>query len=118
MNNPSMVSQMRERRRRFQERKRQERLNRTYHGISLRSIIRNIAKLSREEQEKAYEELKDDFKEARRAELRQDQFWKIIKEEQDRIRERNTIDLTGDDEPPTKQRKITDFMQRIPFVDD
>ena len=42
-------------------------------------------KLSKEEQEKAYEELKRDFPEARNKELRRDQFDKILREEKQRI---------------------------------
>ena len=60
--------------------------------------MRNLAKLSKEEQEKAYEELKRDFPEARNKELRRDQFDKILREQKERIIEANTIDLTKDDD--------------------
>ena len=77
----------------------------------------NLAKFSKEEQEKAYEELKYDFPEARNKELRRDQFDKILREEKERIRKANTIDLTKDDDiPASKQRKMTDFLQKVPFT--
>ena len=68
--------------------------------------------------------MKRGFPEARNKELRKDQFEKIVREEQERIKEANTIDLTGDT-PPKKQKKITDFMEmrgrglyfQIPMVD-
>ena len=105
-------SEMRKRRRRFIEQRRNEQVNRTYHDVSVRNIIRNLAKLPDNEVEKSYEELKRDFPAARNAELRRDQFDKIIRDKRAEIREANTIDLT-DDEPPFKQRKITDY---IPFT--
>ena len=84
---------------------------REYAGnISVRNIIRNLARIDEEERQKAYEELKRDFPEARNKELRKDQFEKIVREEKERIREANTIDLTGDT-PPKKQRKMTDFLK-------
>ena len=103
---------MRKRRRRFLEQRHNEQVNRTYHGVSVRNIIRNLAKLPDDEVQKNYEELKRDFPAARNAELRRDQFDKIIRDKRAEIREANTIDLT-DDEPPSKQRKITDY---IPFT--
>ena len=105
-------SEMRKRRRRLIEQCRSEQMNRTYHGVSVRNIIRNLAKLPDDEVQKNYEELKRDFPDARNAELRRDQFDKIIRDKRAEIREANTIDLT-DDEPPSKQRKITDY---IPFT--
>ena len=108
-------SEMRKRRRRLIEQRRREQVNRTYHGVSLRNIIRNIAiqsmMMSDDELQKIYEELKRDFPDARNAELRKDQFDKIIRDKRAEIREANTIDLTND-EPPSKQRRITDY---IPF---
>ena len=63
------------------------------------------------------EELKKDFPEARNKELRRDQFEKILREEKERIKEANTIDLTADDDLPTKkQRKMTDFLKKVPFT--
>ena len=103
---------MRKRRRRLIEQRRSEQTNRTYHGVSVRNIIRNLAKLPDDEVQKNYEELKRDFPDARNAELRRDQFDKIIRDKRAEIREANTIDLTND-EPPSKQRKITDY---IPFT--
>ena len=95
-----------------QKRKREQR---EYVGnISVRNIVRNLAKLSREEQEKAYEELKSDLPEERNKELRRDQFDKILREEKERIIEANTIDLTKDDN--NKQRKMTDFLKKVPFT--
>ena len=76
--------------------------------------MRNLAKLSKEEQEKAYEELKSDLPEERNKELRRDQFDKILREEKERIIEANTIDLTKDDN--NKQRKMTDFLKKVPFT--
>ena len=105
-------SEMRKRRRRLIEQRRREQVNRTYHGVSVRNIIKNLAKLPDDEVQKNYEELKRDFPAARNAELRRDQFDKIIRDKRAEIREANTIDLT-DDEPPSKQRKITDY---IPFT--
>ena len=105
-------SEMRKRRRQIVEQRRREQVNRTYYGISVRNIIRNLATLSDDEVQKNYEELKRDFSDARNAELRKDQFDKIIRDRRAEIREVNTIDLT-DDEPPSKQRKITDY---IPFT--
>ena len=79
--------------------------------------MRNLAKLSKEEQEQAYEGLKRDFPEARNKELRRDQFDKILREEKQRIIEANTIDLTKDDDmSASKQRKMTDFLQKVPFT--
>ena len=80
----------------------------------MRNIVRHLAKLSQEEQEKAYKELKRDFPEARNKELRRDQFDKILREEKERIIEANTIDLTKDDN--NKQRKMTDFLKKVPFT--
>ena len=105
-------SEIRKRHRRVIEQRRSEQTNRTYHGVSVRNIIRNLARLSDDEVEKSYEELKRDFPAARNAELRRDQFNKIIQDKRAEIRKANTIDLT-DDEPPSKQRKITDY---IPFT--
>ena len=125
MNNPNLASQMRKRRAEAIARAKRKREQREYVGnISVRNIIRNLAKVSEEERQKAYEELKIDFPEARNKELRKDQFEKIVREEQQRIREANTIDLTGDT-PPKKQRKMTDFLEmrgrglysQIPMVD-
>ena len=125
MNNPNLTSQMRNRRADAIARAKRRREQREYTGnISVRNIIRNLARISEEERQKAYEELKRDFPEARNKELRKDQFEKIVREEQQRIREANTIDLTGD-APPKKQRKITEFLEmrerglysQIPMVD-
>ena len=125
MNNPNLASQMRKRRAEAIARAKRKREQREYVGnISVRNIIRNLAKVSEVERQKAYEELKIDFPEARNKELRRDQFEKIVREEQQRIREANTIDLTGDT-PPKKQRKMTDFLEmrerglyfQIPMVD-
>ena len=125
MNNPNLESQMRKRRAEAIARAKRKREQCEYVGnISVRNIIRNLAKVSEEERQKAYEELKIDFPEARNKELRKDQFEKIVREEQQRIREANTIDLTGDT-PPKKQRKMTDFLEmrgrglysQIPMVD-
>ena len=92
-----------------------KREQREYVGnISVRNIVRHLAKLSQEEQEKAYKELKRDFPEARNKELRRDQFDKILREEKERIIEANTIDLTKDDN--NKQRKMTDFLKKVPFT--
>ena len=116
---------MRKRRAEAIARAKRKREQREYVGnISVRNIIRNLAKVSEEERQKAYEELKIDFPEARNKELRKDQFEKIVREEQQRIREANTIDLTGDT-PPKKQRKMTDSLEmrgrglysQIPMVD-
>ena len=83
----------------------------------MRNIVRNLAKLSTEEQEKAYEELQQDFPQAKNKELRKDQFDKIIKEEKQRIIEANTIDLTADDDIfVSKQLKMTDFLKKVPFT--
>ena len=125
MNNPNLASQMRKRRAEANARAKRKREQREYIGnISVRNIIRNLARVSEEERQKAYEELKIDFPEARNKELRKDQFEKIVREEQQRIREANTIDLTGDT-PPKKQRKMTEFLEmrgrglysQIPMVD-
>ena len=122
MNNPNLASQMRKRRAEVIARANRRREEREYTGnISVRNIIRNLARISEEERQKAYIELKNDFPEARNKELRKDQFDKIVREEQARIREANTIDLTGDS-PAKKQRKMTDFIGRglysqIPMVD-
>ena len=125
MNNPNLASQMRKRRAGAIARAKRKREQREYIGnISVRNIIRNLAKVSEEERQQAYEELKIDFPEARNKELRKDQFEKIVREEQQRIREANTIDLTGD-APPKKQRKMTDFLEmrgrglysQIPMID-
>ena len=125
MDNPNLAFQMRKRRAETIARAKRKREQREYTGnISVRNIIRNLAKVSEEERQKAYEELKLDFPEARNKELRKDQFEKIVREEQQRIREANTIDLTGDT-PPKKQRKMTDFLEmrgrglysQIPMVD-
>ena len=111
MNNPNLASQMRKRRAEAIARAKRKREQREYVGnISVRNIIRNLARVSEEERQKAYEELKRDFPEARNKELRKDQFEKIVREEKERIREANTIDLTGDT-PPKKQRKMTDFLE-------
>ena len=125
MNNPNLAPEMRKRRAEAIARAKRKREQREYTGnISVRNIIRNLATLSEEERQKAYEELKVDFPEARNKELRKDQFDKIVREEQQRIREANTIDLTGDT-PPKKQRKMTEFLEmrgrglysQIPMVD-
>ena len=125
MNNPNLTSQMRKRRADAIARAKRRREQREYTGnISVRNIIRNLARISEEECQKAYEELKRDFPEARNKELRKDQFEKIVREEKERMREANTIDLTGDT-PPKKQRKMTDFLKmrgrglysQIPMVD-
>ena len=125
MNNPNLAPEMRKRRAEAIARAKRKREQREYTGnISVRNIIRNLATLSEEERQKAYEELKVEFPEARNKELRKDQFEKIVREEQQRIREANTIDLTGDT-PPKKQRKMTEFLEmrgrglysQIPMVD-
>ena len=122
MNNPNLASEIRKRRAQAIARAKRKREQREYTGnISVRNIIRNLARISEEERQKAYIELKNDFPEARNKELRKDQFDKIVREEQERIREANTIDLTGDS-PAKKQRKMTDFIGRglysqIPMVD-
>ena len=125
MNNPNLAPEMRKRRAEAIARAKRKREQREYTGnISVRNIIRNLARISEEERQKAYEELKIDFPEARNKELRKDQFEKIVREEKERIREANTIDLTGDT-PPKKQRKMTDFLEmrgkglfsQIPMVD-
>ena len=125
MNNPNLASQMRKRRAQAIARAKKKREQREYTGnISVRNIIRNLARVSEDERQKAYIELKKDFPEARNKELRKDQFEKIVIEEQERIKEANTIDLTGDS-PPKKQRKMTDFLKmrgsglfsQIPMVD-
>ena len=99
-------------------RNKRKREQREYVGnISVRNIVRNLAKLSKEEQEKAYEELKYDFPEARNKELRRNQFDKILREEKQRIKDANTIDLTKDDDiSAPKQRKMTDFLKQVPFT--
>ena len=111
MNNPNLAVSMRKRRQKTIARNKRKREQREYVGnISVRNIVRNLAKLSKEEQEKAYEELKYDFSEARNKELRRDQFDKILREEKQRIIDANTIDLTKDDDiSAPKQRKMTDF---------
>ena len=118
MNNPNLAVGMKKRRLETIARQKRKREQREYVGnISVRNIVRNLAKLSKEEQEKAYEELKRDFPEARNKELRRDQFDKILREEKQRIVEANTIDLTTDDDfPPSKQRKMTDFLKKVPFT--
>jgi hypothetical protein len=125
MDNPNLASQMRKRRAAAIARAKNKREQREYTGnISVRNIIRNLARVSEDERQKAYIELKKDFPEARNKELRKDQFEKIVREEQERIKEANTIDLTGDS-PPKKQRKMTDFLKmwgsglfsQIPMVD-
>ena len=125
MNNPNLAPEMRKRRAEAIARAKRRREQREYTGnISVRNIIRNLARISKEERQKAYEELKIDFPEARNKELRKDQFEKIVREEQQRTREANTIDLTGDT-PPKKQRKMTEFLvmrgrglySQIPMVD-
>lgn len=126
MNNPNLAPEMRKRRAEAIARAKRKREQREYTGnISVRNIIRNLATLSEEERQKAYEELKIDFPEARNKELRKDQFEKIVREEQERMRKANTIDLTGDT-PPMKQRKMTDYLKmrgrglyaQIPMVDE
>ncbi len=115
MNNPNLAVGMKKRRLETIARNKRKREQREYVGnISVRNIVRNLAKLSKEEQEKAYEELKSDFPEARNKELRRDQFDKILREEKERIIEANTIDLTKDDN--NKQRKMTDFLKKVPFT--
>ena len=52
MNNPSLAGQKRKRIEEIKEYYRKKRENRTYNGISLRNIIRNLARLSEEEQQK------------------------------------------------------------------
>ena len=118
MDNPNLAVGMKKRRLETIARNKRKREQREYVGnISVRNIVRNLAKLSREEQEKAYEELKRDFPEARNKELRRDQFEKILREEKQRIVEANTIDLTTDDDfPAPKQRKMTDFLKKVPFT--
>ena len=106
-------------------RAKRKREQREYTGnISICNIIRNLAKVSEEERQKAYEELKIDFPEARHKELGKDYFDKIVHKEQQRIREANTIDLTGDT-LPKKQKKMKEFLEmhgrglysQIPMVD-
>ena len=118
MNNPNLAVSMRKRRQETIARNKRKREQREYVGnISVRNIVRNLAKLSKEEQEKAYEELKYDFPDARNKELRQDQFDKILREEKQRIIDANTIDLTkNDDISAPKQRKMTDFLKKVPFT--
>ena len=118
MNNPNLAVSIEKRRQETIARQKRKREQREYVGnISVRNIVRNLAKLSKEEQEKAYEELKRDFPEARNKELRRDQFDKILREEKQRIVEANTIDLTTDDDIPAfKQRKMTDFLKKVPFT--
>jgi len=115
MNNPNLAVSMQQRRQETISRNKRKREQREYVGnISVRNIVRHLAKLSQEEQEKAYEELKRDFPEARNKELRRDQFDKILREQKERIIEANTIDLTKDDN--NKQRKMTDFLKKVPFT--
>ena len=115
MNYSNLASQMRKRRADAIARANRRREQREYTGnISVCNIIRNLARLDKEERKKAYEELKRDFPEARNKELRKDQFEKIVREEQERIKEANTIDLTKDDN--NKQRKMTDFLKKVPFT--
>ena len=115
MNNPNLAVSMKKRKQETIARNKRKREQREYVGnISVRNIVRNLAKLSKEEQEKAYEELKSDFSEARNKELRTVQFDKILREEKERIIEANTIDLTKDDN--NKQRKMTDFLKKVPFT--
>ena len=118
MDNANLATLMKQRRKETIARNKRKREQRTYVGnISVRNIVRNLAKVSKEEQEEAYEELKKDFPEARNKELRCDQFDKILREEKERIREANTIDLTADDDLTTKkQRKMTDFLKQVPFT--
>ena len=118
MNNPNLAASMKKRRQETIARQKRKREQREYVGnISVRNIVRNLAKLSKEEQEKAYEELKRDFPEARNKELRRDQFDKILREQKERIIEANTIDLTKDDDTSAlKQRKMTDFLKKVPFT--
>ena len=74
MNNPNIAVSMRKRRQETIARNKRKREQRRYVGdISVRNIIRNLAKVSREEQGKAYEELKRDSPEARNKELRRGQ---------------------------------------------
>ena len=78
MNNPNLAASMKKRRQETIARQKRKREQREYVGnISVRNIVRNLAKLSKEEQEKAYEELKRDFPEARNKELRREriQMW-------------------------------------------
>ena len=83
MNNANLAVSMKKRRQEAIARNKRTREQREYVGnISARNIVRNLAKLSKEEQEKAYEELEYDFSEARNKELRRDQFNKIIREEE------------------------------------
>ena len=115
MNNPNLAVSMQQRRQETISRNKRKKEQREYVGnISVRNIVRHLAKLSQEEQEKAYEQLKRDFPEARNKELRRDQFDKILREEKERIIEANTIDLTKDDN--NKQRKMTDFLKKVPFT--
>ena len=87
MNNPNLAVSMQQRRQDIISRNERKREQREYVGnISVRNIVRNLAELSKEEQEKAYEELKSDFPEARNKELRRDQFDKILRDEKRRIR--------------------------------
>tara|TARA_B100000886_G_C20073402_1_gene346808 strand:- start:186 stop:542 length:357 start_codon:yes stop_codon:yes gene_type:complete len=118
MNNPNLAVSMKKRRQETIARNKRKREQREYVGnISVRNIVRNLAKLSKEEQEKAYEELKYDFPEARNKELRRNQFDKILREEKQRIKDANTIDLTKDDDiSAPKQRKMTDFLKQVPFT--
>jgi hypothetical protein len=125
MNNPNLASEMQKRRTEPIARAKRKREERLYTGnISVRDIIRNVARLGETERQKAYEELKKDFPEARNRELRKDQFEKIVADERQRIKEANTIDLTVDSSPK-KQRTITDFLNmegrglfsQIPMVD-
>ena len=118
MNNPNLAVSMRKRRQETIARNKRKREQREYVGnISVRNIVRNLANLSKEEQEKAYEELKYDFPDARNKELRRDQFDKILREEKQRIKDANTIDLTKEDDiSAPKQRKMTDFLKKVPFT--
>ena len=118
MNNPNLAVSMKKRRQETIARNKRKREQREYVGnISVRNIVRNLAKLSKDEQEKAYKELKNDFPDARNKELRRDQFDKILREEKQRIIDANTIDLTKDDNiSATKQRKMTDFLKKVPFT--
>ena len=62
MNNPNLAVGMKKRRQETIARNKRKREQREYVGnISVRNIVRNLAKLSKEEQEKAYEELRATF---------------------------------------------------------
>jgi hypothetical protein len=101
-------------------RRKRQREEREYDGVSVRKIIKLLAFSSPTERQKTYEELRRDFPAAKNKELRRDQFSKIIKEEEGRIRVKNTMDLTSDTPvlPRKKQRKMTDFLNRHPLLDE